>query len=451
MSERSDAAVEERVRDPTIVRSINAPSDADVRTTSYILFSLAITHVCQKLEPRIPNFVGMKDRAADKVIRYVGRAWDARDEIAPDTVSGTLRRLPIDDQAGIHGPRSVLNLGPPPLKGQDPPPLLDEMAAYYKPFPDSHKLIEMNEVRIAGAHGRRFRGLTTDAKLAEVFLIDLVKPEDVRFTTELAIALGELEQDQIIAIGRHESAYGTREAILYEMERWLRSVRDLRKTLRRYERDGDLAKLRTALPQRAWKVWSLSWECELKGGVERTNYETARATLLSAATPQLQPVFERLSCPAVAIWDDPSVTSLRLPCHAIYRASTCLIGALRRNPTLADYFGRPRVSEEQAEEAHVWCSQFVRNDKTTFPGYWEPPDPPPATLDGPLLPSFEHLMAPFDQGIAIAVSESLNSLTDTIDSAFIFPYTGGHLFHEEMRKDEEGDEDEEDGEEEGHP
>jgi len=374
---------------------------------------------------------GLRPIAADKTIRFIGRAWDERLRLDPSAVRGRLKRLPVEDRPDKYGPRSISTLACEVKPGDKIPAVLDSMAQF-----DGLALVTddlKSLVTTPGATTRLIRGVVTDSKCGPLWQAGLITREDVAFTVEIGEALGALSEEEIIAIGRHESPDGTNEAILYELERWLMGVHSLRTVLTKVRAGEQLSDLAGALERAAWRIWTWSRECVQKSDLDRGLYASAREALIANGPDRISQLVDSMNRPADEIWDSPQVADFRLPSYAALESSTYVIGSIQADPALRGRFERMKVAFAEAERAFEWCSRFVRNNRETLPRGWEPPAAPEARLDGPILTSPSEVATGLGRDSCEGLLSSLNTLSNMIDEVYVLPYTRNTLLYTRMR------------------
>jgi hypothetical protein len=164
---------------------------------------------------------------------------------------------------------------------------------------------------------------------------------------------GALSQDQVIAVGRHETPENTRESVLYEFGRWIFWTSQCLELLSRIPTSD--AGLPNQLAYSIWQCWSFARQCTLKVFEERKAYEDGFSgfsqnaqeigndeLLLSFSTAQREPN---------EIWDNYQVTTLALPSYYCWEFANYLAGSLQGLDSFGMSLHRPSVDADRTQIA----------------------------------------------------------------------------------------------------
>lgn len=275
---------------------------------------------------------GLEEFDADKTMRLLDKFWEVRPNREALYKEGKLAYLPVDrDLNAKHGHR-VGFATTFAASGEDRQPVLDVMLAYDQHVSPTARTIAVHEEESDFGSIRRFDSQVSAARLLELIRDGLITDDDVRFLEAVGRTFGVLDRDEIVAIGRHESADGTRDAILWELDRWQRATARALTALRKVDSTSTDEEC-NEYAKDIWSSVSFAYECFKKAGIgedvylsDREAYGSAREKLTKAATTsELRDALAQSQPPENVIWDSAAVRDVKLAAFAAWTFSLYLL------------------------------------------------------------------------------------------------------------------------------
>lgn len=369
---------------------------------------------------------GLDEFDADKTMRLLDKFWAARPGRGDAFAQGKLAYLPVErDLNAKHGHRVGF---PTTLSatGEDNQPVLDVMLAYDAIVVPTARILSVHDEESDFGLIRRFDSQVSAARLTELIAEELITVQDVTFLESAGRMFGALNPDEMVAIGRHESAGGTRSAILWELDRWQRASTRAIASLRSIDGSSVDFELQEC-GKDVWSSVSFAYECLKKAGIggdvygsDRDAYRLGLAKLAAAAVSD--ELREPLKCQPAgeAIWDSPEVCDVKLAAFAAWTFSLYLLSC-RGLPAFEDT-ALPRrftrVSSERLREAEIELRRLLSMDGSWQPTNFSRQALASAQSGGRTIPNTS---PPRDVADLGRFCDEATTIFDTIISRFVMP------------------------------
>lgn len=341
---------------------------------SCLLLGFVLRKRFEGLRSRKGDVAGLSEIDVDKTMRLIDKLWEVR-----PGKSGDPRQL-IDlcvrrDYNDKHGHRIAFPI-PHYAPGEDPgrlKPVLDVIKIFDAETSPAARIFSSREQKTEWGTVRLLEPQVSLSRLLPLHRAKVVSSEEMTFLEDVGQMCGYLEPDQVIAIGRHEDADGTRQSLLWEMYRWKESTLDALDTLQSFGTYAEAPAPAASASRKLWQSWSFALECKKKAGLlcedkygsDRRFYVEGLDYLQSDEVTIERPVLDLLLSVQASgdeIWQDPLVSTLRFPAFCCWTFSSYCCGTLLKlDPFKGSEFARrtASVSAEDLQRAHWYLTKCV--------------------------------------------------------------------------------------------
>jgi hypothetical protein len=270
---------------------------------------------------------GLSAVDADKTMRLTDRLWAQRPSIRGSSRGRKVRFLPVDrDIYGKHGHRPGFETG-----RAENIAALDVLLAYDRVVTAPRRLLSVNEVSTRWGAVPLYESQVSAAHLRHLVKDGDLDDDDIAFLQTLGSALGELTEDQIRAVGRHDGPDETANALMWELDRWSHATAVAFATLATLNALSTPDELRDA-GHTAWASISYAYENILKAGIggdvhpsDREAYASGVQVLKAAKCGQEVQSCCACLCPPEEIWEAARVRDLQLAAFSSWTISLCIL------------------------------------------------------------------------------------------------------------------------------
>jgi hypothetical protein len=344
---------------------------------SLVVFGYALRQRFEHVRHRHPkNFLGLNPIESDKTIRLLDKVWSGRDQTSR---KAKLFNFPVTDVNDKHGRRitfaSILDGGTDPfISDSRVDSVLDVMLKMDSLTTEAAKFFKLHKETHPWGQFDLLEPLVTGLDVARLEGQGFLRVEDIRFLDNFSRIAGALSQDQVIAIGRHETPENTRESVLYEFSRWTFWTAQCLELLSRMSSSDP--GLSNRLASSIWQCWSFARQCTLKVSEERPAYEDGFNGFSQNAQEighdELLRSFKQAQRDPNEIWDNYQVTTLAFPSYYCWEFATYLAGSLQGIESFSKTLHRPFVDADQTQIAYRRLKHFNSLEAGARPMHFSP-------------------------------------------------------------------------------
>ncbi len=300
------------------------------------LLGYALRRRFERVKSRNSRIIGLSEFDADKTIRLLVKFWPYR---RASVKALPLPVLPVKlDFPDKHGLRPAFALADAANQKEHYIPVLKEMEVLNHVGLQKHRFFREFEIDEVWGKVQRLQPICSSSEIAILMKKGLIDKEDVDFLDAFSDLCGELEEAEIVAIGRHEKPESTRDSILWEMDKWRDWMGVAINRISSNGIDGDAA----------WRAWSFARECVKKASIRHGRltegvagdselYDDARAMLLSKGKgTSIRDIIERVQPLSNVIWGNSNVSLLGFNAYFIWALTTYFSGTLSKLSALKD-------------------------------------------------------------------------------------------------------------------
>ncbi len=358
-----------------------------------IVFGFFLRKRYEVLRKREGVCEGLTKFDADKSMRLLDKLWEHRRNKAPRERQGRMVDFPVNrDFNDKHGHRIAYAAASEP--GTARPvlfrPVLQVMQCFDEHSTLSGRLLTQVDQETLWGHVSVLRPEVSAAALMPLLECRALDNSDVFFLENLGEVCGELDDREVIAIGRHENAHATAESILWELRRWTEWAIDAFQAL-----DGFITGSQTNtnfIAEALWQCWSFALEAKKKAalvpddvyGSDRRFYDSAEEKLCRAVTvsgmdaqtkEEILHSLKSAQRPGCDIWGDPRVTTLRFAAFSCWAFSSYMAGAIRDMTSFTETLLVRRLaslSKEEVRDAFRTVQRCVQVARCQRPADFSP-------------------------------------------------------------------------------
>lgn len=348
-------------------------NNASLWQASCLVFGFVLRKRFEGLKGRNAYVVGLTEFDADKTMRLLDKVWEKRPDKEQKGNNPRLADFPVNrDFNDKHGHRIAF----PGDKGLQP--VLNVMRSFDKRSLVSAKTFTKHEVEKQWGQIKLLEPQVSAASLSPLIRNGLLDESDISFLEKFGEACGVLEEEEIIALGRHETAEGTRTSLLWELDRWHKATLEALSALTGHVELDRGAADRAWVP--IWQCWSFALECKRKAGLllhddpygaDRNTYANGFRKLRAAiGHDEGLKALDEAQRPPEKIWDNPLVSTLAFPAFCCWSFANYFAGTLRELDVFNTTPLRQRLSSvtrEHIEKAFHNTRRFVRIPRSARP------------------------------------------------------------------------------------
>lgn len=341
--------------------------------TSCMVFGYVLRRRFERVKGLDSNVIGLVETDIDKTMRLLNKVWTERPLREERAKAGLIADFPVSDYDAKHGHRIAFI-----DKDKNPRSVLDTMHIFDKYAQTATAILSVHSVEKAWGRINLYEPQVHAADLLPLIRRRVLDESDIRFLENFGDACGKLREQEIIAVGRHETAEATRQSLLWEFTRWHDWMDDALNALFEFLKSNN-KNTRDRAAINIWQCWSFALECKKKAGIltgdiygsDVVFYKDGLQALKEAMIElNLDPSLLRGHQPFEGIWRDSGVQSLGFPAFGIWSFTNYFAGTLRSLDAFKSTLLGQRVSSitrEETEKAFYDSQRFV----------WVPPDSRP--------------------------------------------------------------------------
>jgi hypothetical protein len=370
------------------------------------------------------SVLGLGEIDADKTMRLLDKLWAKRADQRSKYKEGPLYYLPVDpDLNAKHGHRvGFVTSG----SIDECQPVLDIMLRFDEGVSPTARILSVHQMETEWGELRVFEPQVSAAKLIPLVNQQLIDQDDIEFLEKAGQSFGSLEPDEIIALGRHESGHKSQNAILWELDRWVRSTARALSSLKLLTSGATNDEYRQCAND-VWSSVSFAYECLKKAGIsgdvydsDRHHYQKALEKMRRSASSDLLLLINDTQPAADSIWESAEVRDVKLAAFAAWVFSVYLFGLRRLTAFAGSEITRrfKKVSDDRLREADTELRILLTMDAD-----WQPASFARATFmnapRGSLL--VEPAALPADGASLEAFARAIEPVFDEIVRRFVQP------------------------------
>lgn len=222
---------------------VNNTDYAKLCQASCQVFGFFLRKRFEVLKGKNKHFVGLSEIDADKTMRFLDKIWGNR---LVNVNEETAKKYPLSyfpverDFDDKHGHRIAFPSGKDTRVKlrEGMKPVLNVMRAFNKRgLPSNATFVDYGVSQLWGKVKLIVPQVSAGA-LHSIIEKKYIHKFDITFLENLGAVCGELNEEEMIAIGRHENADSTRKSLVWELWRWSEWTKDAFRVLLKYGNSG---------------------------------------------------------------------------------------------------------------------------------------------------------------------------------------------------------------------